>query len=349
MDKKLILQWHITSKCNKRCKHCYIDNYKDQEFRIDKLLKIGQEYINLLREYNKVNNCSLKGQINLTGGEPFSYKDIWKLLDFFRENNKLFDFSILTNGSFLDEETVKRLKEYKPKFIQISLDGNKETHDDIRGKGSYDEVVRALKMLHKYKIKSIVSFTANSENYRQFSDVVKTARHYKSYKAWTDRMVPIGSSTKSDIETLNSKMLKEYISIIRKEREKVINRISKIKIGGERSLHFLNGVCDSYKCNAGDGLIIILENGDVMPCRRLPLVAGNIFDKSAQNIKEGELQNIFFNSKVFNDLRNFNEIPIGCEKCSFINICNGGSKCISYGVYGDYKHGDYACPLKKLD
>ena len=349
MKNKLILQWHITSRCNKRCKHCYIEDYEDTELNIDNLLEIGQEYLKLLNEYNKINNCNLKGQINITGGEPFTYQNIWTLFDFFKEHEDSFDFAILTNGSYLNEETVKRLKTYSPKFVQISLDGNEGTHDDIRGKGSFKEVENALYMLQKYKIKSMVSFTANNSNYKEFSDVVKTARKYKAYKVWTDRMVPIGSSNKSDIDSLNSEMLKEYITIIRREKLKLINRFSKINIGGERSLHFLNGVSGCYKCNAGNGLIIILENGDVMPCRRLPLVCGNIYDKEKNIIIKDELKNIYFNSHIFKNLRNFIDTPIGCEKCSFINICGGGAKCISYGVYGDYKHGDFACPLKNLD
>jgi len=201
-NKLIILQWHITNRCNKRCKHCYIDDYNGAELTINNLLEIRKEYIKLLDEYNKDNNCTLKGQINITGGEPFHYKDIWTLFDFFKNNNDKFDFSVLTNGLYLNEENVKRLKSYNPKFVQISLDGNKFTHDNIRGKGSFEEVKRALYNLHKYK----------------------------TYKVWTDRMVPIGSNNKNNVHTLNSEMLKEYITIIRKEKLKIINKISKIKI-----------------------------------------------------------------------------------------------------------------------
>lgn len=31
----------------------------------------------------------------------------------------------------------------------------------------------------------------------------------------------------------------------------------------------------------------------------------------------------------------------------FLNMCRGGAKCIAYGVYGDYKYGDYGCFLRK--
>lgn len=339
--KKLVLQWHITNKCNKRCKHCYQENYNGKEFSIEELIEIANQYIDLLKEYNKLNNQNIKGHINLTGGEPFVREDIFQLLDYFKKHQKLFDFAILTNGSLLDEKVVCRLKEYNPKSVQISLDGNKLTHNNIRGKGSYEEVVKALKLLHKYKIKSIVSFTANNTNYKEFSEVVKIGRKYMAYKVWTDRMVPIGCSNNSAVTTLSKEEVLDYIKIVGKEQKKLINRISKLKIGGERSLQFLNGVSTSYNCSAGDGLIIILENGDVMPCRRLPIIAGNI--------KEESLKNIYLNSKVFTELRSFKGVPKGCEKCTFLNICRGGAKCIAYGVYGDYKYGDYGCFLRKIN
>ncbi|WP_077848345.1 radical SAM/SPASM domain-containing protein [Clostridium puniceum] len=336
--KRLIMQWHITSRCNKRCSHCYQENYNGEEFSIDRLKELGNEYLELLDKYNKNSNKNIRGQINITGGEPFIREDIWELLDFFKENNKHFDFGILTNGSLLNEEIVRRLKSYNPKMVQVSLDGNRKTHDNIRGINSYKEVIRALKLLKKYNIYSLVSFTANNKNYREFKDVVKVSKKCKASKVWTDRMVPIGVGNTGEVKTLSKDEVVEYINIIRKEQLNPLNKFSKTKIAGERSLQFLNGVSSSYKCNAGDGLIILLENGDVMPCRRLPIIAGNI--------KNSSLKEIYFNSKVFKELRGSKEIPKGCSKCNFFKRCNGGAKCIEYGVYGNYKNGDYGCILR---
>lgn len=332
------MQWHITNRCNKRCQHCYQEDYQGKEFSIEELRELGNQYLELLREYNKNTNQNLKGQINITGGEPFVREDIWELLDFLKENNKHFDFGILTNGSLINEETVIRLKDYNPKMVQVSLDGSRKTHDKIRGANSYNEVIKSLKLLRKYKIKALVSFTANNENYREFKEVVKVAKRCRAYKVWTDRMVPIGSGNSGEIKTLNKDEVALYINLIRREQLNPLNKFSKTKITGERSLQFLNGVSSSYKCSAGDGLIILLENGDVMPCRRLPIIAGNI--------KNSSLNEIYYNSKVFNNLRDFKEAPKGCIKCNFFDLCNGGAKCIAYGVYGDYKQGDYGCILK---
>lgn len=338
MQRSLTLQWHITNRCNKRCKHCYQEEYECNEFTTKELLNIGKQYLELLDEYNKIYNINCRGHVNITGGEPFIRKDIFEILDFFKANKERFTFGILTNGTYLTEDIVKKLKTYNPRIVQVSLDGNKKIHDEIRGAGSYNEVISALKLLNKYNIKGLVSFTANNKNYKYFSDVVRASIKAKAYKVWSDRLVPIGNGQSEEIETLNPEELKKYLSIMKKEKERFINKIFKTKVSMERSLQFLNGCGDIYSCSAGDGLVIITENGDVMPCRRLPIIAGNIKNES--------LKNIYFNSKVMKEVRK-NIIPKGCEKCGFNDTCRGGAKCISYGIYKDYTVGDYGCPLKK--
>ncbi|MGL4109845.1 radical SAM protein [Clostridium sp. LP20] len=334
----LVLQWHITNKCNKRCKHCYQQEYDCQEMGTDKLIEIGEQYKELLEEYNNINEIKCKGHINITGGEPFVRKDLFQLLDYFQENKDKFTFGILTNGSYLTEDIVKKLKTYNPRIVQVSLDGDKTMHDNIRGEGSYDEVIQAIRLLNKYGIKSLVSFTANNKNYNYFGKVVQAARRAGAYKVWSDRMVPIGNGSGGEVDTLSPQEVTRYINILRREKGKFINRHSKTIVSTERSLQFLCGETSGYSCNASKGLIVVLENGDVMPCRRLPIVVGNV--------NEASLKDIYFGAPVMLDLRKEGDKPKGCENCRFVQICNGGARCIAYGVYGDYRQGDYGCMLR---
>jgi MoaA/NifB/PqqE/SkfB family radical SAM enzyme len=48
--------------------------------------------------------------------------------------------------------------------IQVSVDGDEKAHDFIRGKGSYEKAVRALKLLDEYGIRHTLSFTINQAN-----------------------------------------------------------------------------------------------------------------------------------------------------------------------------------------
>jgi len=59
------IQWHITERCNLRCKHCYQTSYNTPELSYDKLADIFDQYIELIDLWG------INGRIQITGGEPF--------------------------------------------------------------------------------------------------------------------------------------------------------------------------------------------------------------------------------------------------------------------------------------
>lgn len=52
----------------------------------------------------------------------------------------------------------------KNKGIQVSVDGDEKAHDFIRGKGSYEKAVKALKTLDEHGIHHSISFTLCKAN-----------------------------------------------------------------------------------------------------------------------------------------------------------------------------------------
>lgn len=101
-----------------------------------------------------------------------------------------------------------------------------------------------------------------------------------------------------------------------------------------RALQFCGGSPDIYQCSAGKTLLTILANGDLLPCRRLPIILGNIKDNS--------IYNIIKDNNIIDDLNN-DFIPSGCEKCLKARTCRGGAKCLSYALTGDYHQKDINC------
>ena len=47
-------------------------------------------------------------------------------------------------------EIAKKIKDVNTAFVQISIDGNKKTHDYIRGSGNFKKSLKSLKLLKKY-------------------------------------------------------------------------------------------------------------------------------------------------------------------------------------------------------
>lgn len=332
-DRRLILQWHITSRCNLRCKHCYQVSYQTPELDFHNILGIMKQYSELLSALNR------KGHINFTGGEPFLREDFFDLLHECKRYSSLFSFGILTNGTLLNRKTVEELKKLQPDFIQVSIEGNREIHDSIRGSGNLDIVIKGLELLSYYRIKTLVSFTAHRGNYKSFSSVVDLCRKHNVFKVWTDRIVPFGNGEDLKDQVLNPEEAWEFFMGINKLRkQKGFPWKQNTIVEMSRALQFLAAGNTPYRCGAGESLITVLEDGIVLPCRRLPIDCGNI--------KEKTLLEIYSDNKTMRGLREQRDPPHGCEKCSYFFLCDGGAKCISYAITKDPFSRDPGCPIK---
>lgn len=137
----------LTEKnCNQHCKNCYIDfsiNKKVKDFiSIDKIKQTLEE----ITEENL--NC-----IYLTGAEPMTHPDFNNILRLCLTRTNV---CICTNGSFINEKKARFLKkvEEESKFsiiFQLPLDHYNEVKcDDVRSRGSYRQVIHAVKYLNKY-------------------------------------------------------------------------------------------------------------------------------------------------------------------------------------------------------
>lgn len=276
----------------------------------------------------------MKGHINLTGGEPLCNPYLFKILDLIKEDSDLITFSLLTNGTLVTPEIAKRLKNYNPYYVQVSLEGGKKTNDYIRGKGTYEKIAKGIINLKKYDIYTSISFTATNLNYKEFPKVVKYARKYHVDNVWSDRYIPLGGSEDKNL-SLNYEETREYLEIMATERKKLISKKNNhTSISMYRALQFQMNNDFAYGCTAGDTLLTVMENGDLVPCRRMPIVVGNLF--------ESDMSSLYFNSPILKNLRK-NTIPDECKDCETSETCHGGLKCLTYALYKNLNHKDVGC------
>ena len=118
----LVLQWHITERCNWRCKHCYQENYETPEMNIGQMEKVIVQYVALVKKWKLPKH---RARIQITGGEPFLREDFFLFLEEIKKYSDYFNWGIMSNGSLLTEDIVKRLKVLGIDFFQVSL-GNGE-------------------------------------------------------------------------------------------------------------------------------------------------------------------------------------------------------------------------------
>lgn len=326
---KFILQWHLSEACNLKCLHCYQENHKPVQLEYEKLLMILEQYRELLKK------LKVFGHINITGGEPLCSPYFYKILEEFKKDKDLYSFSILTNGTLITEDVAKKISSYGPEYVQVSLEGGKKINDFVRGKGVYKKVGLALKKLKKYDIFTSVSFTATKLNYKEFPKVVKYSEKLGVDNIWSDRFIPMGTSYDKDF-IMNKEEVEEYLQLMHDERLRLKSIKSKTHVSMYRGLQFIKTNDYAYSCSAGKTLLTVMENGDLVPCRRMPIVVGNLL--------KDNMYDLYMNSKLLKELRK-DKIPDDCVECEHSKYCRGGLKCLTYAIYNDLNHKDIGCFL----
>lgn len=324
--RSLLLQWHITDRCNLRCKHCYQETYSGDELSFNELLYILEQYEEFLRQFRP----AIRGHITITGGEPFMRPDFPALSDIFASHRKQFSFAILSNGTLIDAEMAHWLKTLNVSFVQLSIEGTRQTHDAIRGQGNYDKSISAINYLVSAGIRTLISFTAHRGNFKEFSDVANLGIQSGVSRVWADRLIPQGNNS---LQILTPDETREFFTIMNNARAEA-RKSSYTEIAMNRALQFLIAGGRPYHCSAADTLITIMPNGDLYPCRRMPILAGNVLRTPLKKLYDCDL---------FQELRERKRISQGCEGCFYERICRGGLKCLSYAVTGSPFKADPGC------
>lgn len=328
-----ILQLHITGNCNLRCRHCYISEHCNNMSLSDIKLVVKQ-FGDLIEQLERRNGNKIRGHIHFTGGEPLLHPEINQILRFFITERKRFQFGIMSNGTVLNFKTLYLLRRLQLKAFQVSIDGDEIYHDSIRGIGNFQKVLKGLDKLHIWGIPTRVSFTANKDNYKLFPKVAGICRKHHVCTLWSDRYIPFDN--KGYIAPLTEKDMNEYVCILQKEKENPQNIKSKLSVQNYRALQFFCSGDYIYNCKAAESMITVDEYGNIMPCRRMPIVCGNI--------KQTYLIDVYDNDETFKRLRS-HQLNGKCVDCQYAQKCMGGERCFTYAIDNNFENPDPCCWL----
>jgi len=331
VETEFYFQWHITEKCNLRCKHCYHDNYTSvNELNSDGLIYIADKIEATLKRWNK------KGTLSLTGGEPFMVKDkVFPLLQHISSLKTIHHFDILTNGSLLDQTVLNKLKEFKKlRRVQLSLESaDQNLNDQIRGKGSFETTLSAIRLLKKNDFQVAIMMTISNLNKNEVEPLVNLLKEESVDTFSAERLIPEGMGANLKDEFLTSEELKDIFQRI----YSLAMKKDKIRILLYRPLFALlngNDPTVGAMCSAGTNALTIMHDGTVYPCRRLPISIGNALKDS--------FYKIWYTSDVLWNIRNSKNIKGKCNNCNFIPLCRG-CRAMAYALTGDYLAGDPQC------
>lgn len=354
------IQWHLTNLCNLRCRHCYQEYFNSAEdLPWIKLKTIYENLLSTAHQWNK------KINLTLTGGEPLLKKESFLLLEYLEMKDEISELSLITNGSFLNEEVCQHLDgSDKFKKIKISLDGGSEKINDyIRGKGTFSKVMKAIETVKKCSnFQIILMFTVMKSNLQEIEDMFNLCKEFQLDGLMIERFIPLGQGVSIEEQILDKEEWKSLTNTlfelckinpalackngVNSSPEEILPyRAFQIKFNPNSPIHqstiplihqFANSPTLELlgaSCTAGTDGLCIMPDGIVYPCRRFNLPVGNLLKQP--------LSEIWQNSEVLNKIREKNNLQGKCKKCS-IKECRG-CRAVAFALTGDYLAEDSQC------
>ena len=332
------LQWHITERCNFRCKHCYqSDDFIKSEMSQSQLFGVLDDYISFTRK----TDLNQWRKLSLTGGEPILKKEFFPLLERASQykNLGLLDvLCVMTNGSTMTQEVARRYVELGVNAMQISVEGTEAVNDEIRGKGNFRRAVRGAEIIIEHRIPLSFSLTVTKKNVDDIEPLARFAAELGVDGMGIGRLVPLGRGGEyKDIMLSPLEVYKMY-----KEIERVNNGLASsgynLRVGLHCSDELYRTENPSYQthgCSTPYDVFTVLPNGNVVPCRRMPLVVGNVLKQS--------FFEIFYGSNKYWYLRNQENMNDSCRACRYFKMCKGSGRCLASGYFNNPFAPDPGC------
>ncbi|MEE9202684.1 MAG: radical SAM protein, partial [Dehalococcoidia bacterium] len=301
-----LVSWNLTSACNLRCSHCYLDagHRLEGELATDECCHIIDQMAALGTE-----------MVILTGGEPLLRKDIFAIARYASQKGILVVMG--TNGVLIDEEVASSLKDSGLQGVGISLDSlHAQRHDSFRGvKGCWEGAVRGIDACVKQGLQVIVQTTATQWNYEEIPAMIDFAQSKGAvafnlyYLVCTGRGEGLADITPQQYEESLA-----YVVEAQAHHPGIMVR-AKCAPHANRIAHQRGApLMASAGCPAGTSYLRITPEGQVTPCPYLPLVAGNLREVGLREIWEG--------SSILRELRE-PRLEGRCGACEYARVCIG--------------------------
>lgn len=350
-DKKPVVVWNMTRRCNLKCVHCYaqaVDVNGKDEISTAK----AREIIADLAQYGAP-------VMLFSGGEPLVRQDLVELASYATE--KGMRAVISTNGTLITPEKARELKQVGLSYVGISLDGLEAVHDHFRGvPGSFRRALNGIANCQAEGLKVGLRFTINRRNVGEIPGIFQLLRDLEVPRACFYHLVYSGRGSELINEDLNHAETRRTLDLIMDETRKLH------EAGKPKEILTVDNHAD------GPYVWMRLQRED-------PKRAADVFELLQYNEGNSSGRGIgciswdgkvhadqFWREHVFGNVleRPFSEIwddagiellsklkdkkaHVGgrCARCRHLHICGGNFRARAEAYYGDIWAEDPACYL----
>ena len=342
-----IVIWEVTRSCDLVCLHC----------RADARTRRDPRELTTYQGRNLIDDIAGFGSplLVLTGGDPLKREDIYELIAYGVEKGLRTTVSPSVTP-LLTDESILKLKMAGISRMAVSLDGSTPlVHDSFRGvNGSFSRTIEVLFLSAREGIPIQVNTTVTKYNVGDFDNIAKLIGAFNPVLWSVFFLVPTGRGRAAD-----SVSAEEYEEVFAKMYE--LSKTMPYDIKSTEAPHYRRFAAQARvmesragKCpldaaaerkrdtigraprgiNDGKGFVFVSHTGEVYPSGFLPLSGGNV--------KNGSIVDIYRNSPLFREIRDYDRLKGKCGACEFKNIC-GGSRARAYAVTGDYMESEPFC------
>lgn len=275
---EFLIQWHLTERCNLACSHCYQDGKVRPELSLDQVFAILKELEATFEAWNETYGLVLRPRLQLTGGEPLLWHNIFDLIDLAKGMG--FAISMLTNGTLVSEEIADEIAEREVDLVQVSMEGTKPVHDRIRGEGAYDAAASGIRRLSRRGQFVSVNATLSKMNCEDVDDLIDEMKTLGADRVAFARLVPSGGGASLATEMLSAAELKKVYEKIKARDDLAIEIACRDPLMALLDSRVIPSAGDIAigGCTAGVAGITILPDGTAMACRRLGIELGNLLE-----------------------------------------------------------------------
>ncbi len=351
-DKKPVVVWNMTQRCNLKCVHCYAhavepSNHKDPisteqaKVMIDDLAQFGAPVI------------------LFSGGEPLVREDLVELAKY--ATSKGMRAVISTNGTLITKAKARELKEVGLSYVGISLDGAEAVHDKFRGvTGSYKLALKGVENCQAEGLKVGLRFTINKRNAAEIPHLFDLIEALEVPRICFYHLVYSGRGSELIKEDLDHAETRAVVDLIMDRTRDLHDRgmpkevltvdnhadgpyvyYRLLKEDPKRAAEVMELLKMNEGNSSGRGIGCISWDGSVHADQFMRHITfGNVLERPFSEIWMDEKIDLLHKLK---DKRP--HVKGRCATCRFLNICGGNFRARAEAYFDDFWAHDPACYL----
>lgn len=350
-DKKPVVVWNCTRRCNLKCVHCYSQS-ENRDYPDELTTAEAEDMINDLASFGAP-------VLLFSGGEPLMRKDINQLIAY--TVSRSLRAVVSTNGTLITEKKAAELSDLGLSYVGISLDGLQEVHDRFRGvDGAFRQAMRGVHACQAVGLKVGLRFTINRGNYTEIPAILDLVERENVPRICFYHLVYSGRGSELIEEDLDHDDAREVVNLIIDRTKQLHERGKMVEVltvdnhadgvylyqrlqreNPVRAQQVLQLLRFNGGNSSGAGIGCVSWNGDVHPDQFWRQhVLGNVRQRRFSKIWTDERNDFLMQLK-----EKANYVTGRCARCRWLSICGGNFRARAEVVTGDPWASDPACYL----